>query len=244
MYDIRTDWTGANLAGTCIFWSYWRVVLIVTYCCQKSNNKTQNVESTKWYVWIPYGLHREIQPSETFSYNGQLILSHPYTLSRSISTPYAPTLNTNPSPSPPRAPAPIFQHSNRPRLATSHLCPFSASACKISISRANLSTSSLLTANLVTLTPLGQEIGSAGRKAVDRMEGAVKIVLQESRVTSCVVSVVSDFELIERGFVTIAFEGEVEECKARKDQLNVSISSRIREWMRRCVLLWQVVSKR
>lgn len=83
-----------------------------------------------------------------------------------------------------------------------------------------------------------------GRNVVDKIEGPVTIMLQESRVARWVVSVVSDFELAERGFVAVVFEMEMEECTARRDQLNVSMSSRIREWMRRCVLLWQAVSKR
>ena len=165
--------------------------------------------------------------------------------SPSTSTPHVPTLNTIPSPRPSQAPAPTFQHSNRARWTTSHRCPLSASACSTLISGANFSTSTLLTANLVTLISLGQDAGSAGRNATGRTEGEVRMVLQDSNVERFLISVVSALDAAASGLLLLLLvEAEEVECAARKDHVNASTSSRIREWMRRCMLLCRVSSNR
>lgn len=76
------------------------------------------------------------------------------------------------------------------------------------------------------------------------MEGEVSIVWQDNSVDNLASSVVSAFEAEESGLVYVAAGLAAVEYADRRDQVNASMSSRIREWIRRCVLLCRVPSNR
>jgi hypothetical protein len=92
----------------------------------------------------------------------------------------------------------------------------------------------------VTVLPTGHEIGTAGRNIDGKVECEVKIVAlerrevrREMREVNCVDAVDSKLDGLS------GMEGVF-----RIDQTNASISSKMREWMRRCMLLWRRELKR
>lgn len=102
--------------------------------------------------------------------------SHHLSLSLSTLTP-SPTLNTNPSTS---LPPPTLNTSNLPLTTTSHLFPLSLSTSSTLSPGANLTTSTLLTANLVSCIPVGHANGIGARKLFGAVARLVVTIVQDS----------------------------------------------------------------
>jgi hypothetical protein len=170
----------------------------------------------------------------------QINPSH-FTSSLSTPTPHAPALHTNPSASLPPPPTPTFHTSNLPFFTTSHRCPLSISASSTLNAGANFSTSTLLTANLVADMLAGHEVGIAGRKDVGVVEWDVKMIAAEKRVCKWLREDVKSVDAVVRAVFEFEYVvGFVIDLEERMDHVNTSTSSRMMEWMRRCMLLCRV----
>src|SRR5690242_2097378 len=105
------------------------------------------------------------------------------------------------------------------------------------ISGANLSTSTLLTANRTTLTPLPNDAGSAGRNELDTTDEEVSTALQDSSAMSLWISLVSARDAALSALAVLLDEFVASELVWRIEGAKASTSSSRREWMRRCMLL-------
>lgn len=82
-----------------------------------------------------------------------------------------------------------------------------------------------------------------------RMDGDVRMMLQDSKRDSFVSEAVSSRECAVSGlvaFLEAEFDVEVDGVawEERRSHVNASMSSRISEWIRRCALLCAVLSNR
>jgi hypothetical protein len=92
----------------------------------------------------------------------------------------------------------------------------------------------------VTLIFGGHDAGSAGRCELGVVDCDVRITLHENCFVRRCSAVVSCADALDTAFVAAALET----VALRIDHVNASMSSKMMEWMRRCMLLWRVWSNK
>jgi hypothetical protein len=92
----------------------------------------------------------------------------------------------------------------------------------------------------------GQEVGSAGRYEVGVVDCDVRMMLQENSLVRRLREVLRSVEAVERvAVVDVDVDVDIKaDVELRIDHVNASISSRMMECMRRCVLLCRVLSNK